>query len=90
MEKSKSIWCSADRGQAWIDLMTKNVTPTAEAKCNTAAIDKSLAYGKEKRVTGTPTIIFENGERVPGAMPIAQFEKKIAELKPGAVAASPK
>ena len=81
MEKSKAIWCAPDRGQAWLDMMVKGTSPAAGAKCDTAAIDKSLAFGKEKRVTGTPTIFFEDGERVPGAIPIAQFEKKIGGVK---------
>ncbi len=81
IEKSKAVWCSPDRGQAWLDMMTKNTTPTADTKCDTAAVDKSLAFGRGKRVTGTPTIIFEDGDRVPGAMSIAQFEKKLASLK---------
>ena len=80
MEKSKAVWCSPDRGKAWIDLMVNNVAPTADPKCATP-IDKVLAFGQSKRVQGTPTIIFENGERVPGAMSIADFEKKLAEAK---------
>ena len=81
VEKSKAVWCSPDRGQAWLDMMTKNTTPAADTKCDTSAIDKSLAFGRGKRVTGTPTIVFEDGDRVPGAMSIAQFEKKLASLK---------
>jgi thiol:disulfide interchange protein DsbC len=81
MDKAKQVWCSADRSTTWINYMTKNTALAGDGKCDTAAIDKALAFGKEKRVNGTPTIIFEDGERVPGAMPIAQFEKKIAGLK---------
>jgi thiol:disulfide interchange protein DsbC len=81
VEKSKAVWCSADKGQAWLDLMVKNTAPTSGTKCDTGAIDKSLAFGREKRIQGTPTIIFEDGDRVPGAMPIAQFEKKLSGLK---------
>ena len=80
MEKSKAVWCSPDRGKAWIDLMVNNVAPTADTKCATP-IDKVLAFGQSKRVQGTPTIFFENGERVPGAISIADFEKKLAEAK---------
>jgi protein-disulfide isomerase len=32
-------------------------------------------------VTGTPTMIFEDGERVPGALPIADFEKRLMAAK---------
>lgn len=77
LEKSKQVWCSADPGKAWIDLMTKDVAPQSDGKCATP-IDKILAYGREKRIQGTPTIFFENGERIPGAMPIAEFEKRLA------------
>ena|SRR5688572_6254046 len=81
VEKSKAVWCSADRATAWLDLMTKNTPPTAGTKCDTSAIEKALAFGRSKRVQGTPTIFFEDGERVPGAMPVAQFEKKLAGTK---------
>jgi thiol:disulfide interchange protein DsbC len=82
MEKSKAVWCSADRGKAWIDMMVNNVPPSGDGKCVTP-IDKVLAFGQQRRVQGTPTIIFENGERVPGAISIAEFEKKLAEAKAG-------
>ena len=81
MEKSKAVWCSADRGKAWLDLMVRDTPPKQpEGKCDTP-IDKVLAYGQSKRVQGTPTIIFEDGDRVPGVMPIAEFEKKLAAAK---------
>jgi thiol:disulfide interchange protein DsbC len=76
-EKSKQVWCSPDQGKAWIDLMTRDIAPQNDGKCNTP-IDKILAYGREKRIQGTPTIFFENGERAPGAMPIVEFEKRLA------------
>ena len=81
MEKSKAVWCAADRGKAWLDLMVRDTPPKQpEGKCDTP-IDKVLAYGQSKRVQGTPTIIFEDGDRVPGVMPIAEFEKKLAAAK---------
>jgi thiol:disulfide interchange protein DsbC len=79
MEKSKQIWCSSDRAKTWIDHMARDAAVAGDSSCNTSALDKNLALGHEKRVQGTPTIIFENGERVPGAMPAAEFEKKLAE-----------
>jgi thiol:disulfide interchange protein DsbC len=77
-EKSKRVWCSADPSKAWLDWMTKDVQPAGEGKCNTAAIDKSLAFGRDKGIRGTPTIFFESGERVPGVIPIPEFEKRLA------------
>ena len=84
MDKSKAVWCSADQGKAWLDLMLKNAQPAvADAKCDTTAVDKSLAFGRSKRVGGTPTIIFEDGDRVPGAISMADFEKRLKEAKAG-------
>jgi thiol:disulfide interchange protein DsbC len=80
VEKSKAVWCNVDKGKAWLDHMTKDAQITGETKCVTP-IDKNLALGRAKHVAGTPTIIFENGERVPGAMTLADFEKKLAESK---------
>ena len=79
-EKSKAIWCAPDRAKAWQDLMLKDALPAGAANCATP-IDKLMALGREKRVTGTPTIFFEDGERVPGAMPVAAFEKRLADAK---------
>jgi thiol:disulfide interchange protein DsbC len=81
IEKSKAVWCAADRGKAWLDLMTRETVPTGDAKCTTTPIDKNLAFGREKRISGTPTVIFENGERVPGAMPVAEIEKRLVAAR---------
>lgn len=78
--KSKAVWCAPDRGKAWLDLMLKATMPEGAATCETP-IDKILAFGRDKRINGTPTIFFEDGDRVPGAMPIASFEKKLAATK---------
>lgn len=80
IEKSKQIWCSADRGQVWLDHMVKEAAISGDSKCTTP-IDQNLALGQSKKITGTPTIIFENGDRVPGAIPVADLEKKLAEVK---------
>jgi thiol:disulfide interchange protein DsbC len=78
--KAKAIWCSPNPGKAWIDTMVRDTVPTKEGTCPTP-LDKNLALGREKRIHGTPTIIFENGERVPGAITMADLEKKFAEAK---------
>ena len=80
IEKSKAIWCSPDKGKAWLDAILREQFPETPGTCTTP-VDKNLALGRDKRINGTPTIIFENGERIPGAMPLEQFEKKLAEAK---------
>ena len=86
-QKSTNVWCAADRQKAWLDLMLKDAALPA-AKCDTP-IEKLLAFGREKRITGTPTIFFEDGERVPGAMPREAFEKRLADASAAAKAVKP-
>ena len=76
-EKSKAVWCSADKSKAWSELMLNGTVPVA-ARCDTP-IEKNLALGRKYRVNGTPTLVFANGERVPGAIPQAQLEKLLAD-----------
>jgi thiol:disulfide interchange protein DsbC len=89
VEKSKAVWCAADRGKMWLDHMTRDAAITGDTKCETP-IEKNLALGREKKVQGTPTIVFENGDRVPGAITREDFEKKLADSKNPAKTASAK
>ena len=79
-DKSKAIWCSSDPGKAWIDAMTRDKLPATAGTC-TSPLEKNLAFGQSKHIRGTPTIIFENGERIPGAISMADLEKRFAEAK---------
>ena len=38
-------------------------------------------FGKKYKITGTPTLIFADGSRVPGAINAQQVEKFLAEAK---------
>jgi thiol:disulfide interchange protein DsbC len=49
--------------------------------CDTAAVDRNVAFGKEHKITGTPTLFLADGTRVPGAMPAAEVEKMLASKK---------
>ncbi|QBM26896.1 DsbC family protein [Hydrogenophaga pseudoflava] len=80
VDKSRNIWCAKDKGKAFLDWMVKDVTPAA-ASCDTAALARNLEFGKKNRITGTPTLIFANGTRVPGAIGADRVEKLLAEAK---------
>lgn len=77
-EKSRNIWCAKDRVAAWQDMMVRDKTVPA-ASCDTSAIQRNLAFGRQYKITGTPTLIFANGTRVPGAIGAADVEKRLAE-----------
>ena len=78
LEKSRNIWCAKDRAQAWQDYMVREKAP-ASATCDTSALQRNLALGKKHKITGTPTLLFANGARVPGAIGAAEVEKRLAE-----------
>jgi len=60
------------------------VPPKPTTACDTTAIDRNSAFGRKHRINGTPAILFEDGRRVPGAMPAAEVEKRLAEAaRPG-------
>jgi len=77
--KSRAVWCAADRAKAWSDLMVNNVPPSP-ANCD-APIEKVMALAQKYNIRGTPTIFLANGERIPGAVPVAQLEQKLAQVK---------
>ena len=78
-EKSRNIWCAKDRAVAWQDHMLKDVTPAA-ASCDVKALERNLQLGRKHKITGTPTIIFADGSRVPGAIAAAEVERRMNEL----------
>jgi thiol:disulfide interchange protein DsbC len=78
--KSKNIWCAKDKAKAWNDWMINGTPPTA-ANCDSAALEATIEFGKKQRITGTPTLFFADGTRVPGAVPLAQIEKLLADIK---------
>jgi thiol:disulfide interchange protein DsbC len=82
VKKSEAIWCSANRVKAWNDWMTTNIAPPpAAASCDTTGLQKLSALGEKYRVRGTPTLFLSSGERIPGYVPVAQLEKRLAGIK---------
>jgi thiol:disulfide interchange protein DsbC len=80
-EKSRNIWCAKDKGKAFLDWMVRDVTPPA-ANCDAAAVARNVEFGKKARITGTPTIVFVDGTRVPGAIGADRIDKILSEAKP--------
>ena len=79
VEKSRQIWCSADKVKTWNDWMQRDVTPKGAGSCNTDALTANLDFAKKYRITGTPTLVFEGGQRVPGAINAQQIEELLAK-----------
>ena len=74
--KSRDIWCAKDPAKVWRAWMLDGVAPPSAAKgCDTAAVERNLAFSRANRINGTPAVFFEDGTRKPGAIPAEMIEK---------------
>lgn len=78
--KSNHVWCAKDQAKVWNAWMIDGTTPPT-ASCDTSAIDAVVAFGQKHRINGTPLLVFADGTRVPGAVPMAEVEKVLASIK---------
>jgi len=76
--KARKAWCAKDRGTAWNELMVQSRVPENDGSCENP-VSKIQALGRQLNVTGTPTMFFTNGKRVPGAVSVPELEKLLAE-----------
>ena len=76
-EKSKHIWCAKDKAKSWQDWMVRDVTPAPVTSCDTTALVRNVELGRKYKITGTPTLVFADGSRVPGAVAADQVEKRL-------------
>jgi thiol:disulfide interchange protein DsbC len=76
LRKSQAIWCAKDRAAAWESWMQQGKEPEA-ASCDTTALDRNLEFGRKQKITGTPTLIFASGTRIPGYVTHKQIEEAL-------------
>ncbi len=78
-EKSRSVWCAKDKAGAWLGWMVRNEPlAKADASCDASALARNIEFGRKHKITGTPTLVFADGSRVPGAIGPADIEKLLA------------
>jgi thiol:disulfide interchange protein DsbC len=78
--KAEKVWCAKDKGKVWLDYMTKGV-PIPDAACNTAALQRNVAFGRANKINGTPAMFFADGRRVPGAVGADKVEEYLNAAK---------
>lgn len=77
--KARDIWCSPDNAHVWRNWMLSGVPAQRQmGQCDFSALDRNLAMADKYRINGTPGIVFEDGSRVPGAIPVQQLEERLA------------
>lgn len=78
--KAVSVWCAKDRNTA----LTKAKRDEAvETKDCDNPVDEHLDLGKAMGASGTPMIVTEGGEIIPGYVPAKQLAKMLAYEKTG-------
>jgi len=77
LDKSRNIWCAKDPAKTWLDHMTRD-TALPVATCDSSALARIMEFGRKHKITGTPTLLAQDGKRVPGAIPVAQIEQLIS------------
>jgi len=76
--KSRQAWCAKDRVKAWNELMLQGKVPDNPGNCDTP-IAKVSEFARKLRITGTPTLFFANGKRLPGGVPLDRLLKLLEE-----------
>jgi thiol:disulfide interchange protein DsbC len=79
-KKSKQIWCSADKAQAWDVFFASGKVPDNKGDCGDP-VAKTQALGQSMHINATPTLIFADGTMIPGALPLPQIEKEMASAE---------
>ena len=73
--KAEAVWCAKDRNKAMT--LAKSDKPIEMQRCPEAPVARDYKLGRELGVSGTPGIILENGELVPGYLEPADLLKHI-------------
>jgi len=81
-DKARNIWCAKDNSAVWREWMINGAAaPRSMGNCDTSALQRNMAMVKKYRVNGTPALVFEDGKRVPGALPPEEVEKRFAAAR---------
>jgi thiol:disulfide interchange protein DsbC len=77
--KAQQVWCSPDRQLA----MTRSKAGEALAvpPCNPTPVQAHYDLGRDLGIRGTPAIISDTGELIPGYMPAADLQRALVRAK---------
>lgn len=77
-EKAVSVWCAKDPAKAMT--LAKQGEEIEKAVCENHAVDKEFQMGVLMGVTGTPSIVLENGIIIPGFLTPDKLEEVFAKM----------
>lgn len=79
--KADAVWCAPDRKQALTQ--AKEGKAVQRRECGETPVARDFALGKDIGVTGTPGVVFDNGELVPGYLSPPQMLEHLNASKAG-------
>jgi thiol:disulfide interchange protein DsbC len=77
--KAEAVWCAKDRHQAMSD--AKRGKSVSYRRCDNPVREHYL-LGQAVGVTGTPALVLENGELIPGYIPPNRLRRLLDEKFP--------
>jgi thiol:disulfide interchange protein DsbC len=77
VDKAQKVMCASDKSKMWDDWMLKDQSPTGNGNCN-PPIEALVNLGRSMGVAGTPTVFFQDGTRVSGAVAASDLNRRIA------------
>jgi thiol:disulfide interchange protein DsbC len=78
LTKSRAIWCAKDAMATWRAWMIDGAAPPRTmGSCDVQALERNTAFGRKYRISGTPAIVFEDGQRSAGALPAAELSRRL-------------
>jgi thiol:disulfide interchange protein DsbC len=78
--KAEAVWCSADRNDALT--RAKRGEQVTAAKCATP-VARQYELGRELGIRGTPGIVTERGDYIPGYLPAPRLVERLRQLEQG-------
>jgi thiol:disulfide interchange protein DsbC len=76
-ERAEAVWCASNRGEA-MTRAKRGEELSKPKSCSNTPVAREYQLGEDVGVHGTPAIVLENGEMLPGYLPPAQL---MAHLK---------
>lgn len=75
--KAEAVWCASNRGEA-LTRAKRGEEISKPKSCSSTPVAREYQLGEDVGVRGTPAIVLESGEMLPGYLPPAQL---VAHLK---------
>ena len=75
-KKAVRVWCSQDRHKAMDIAKAGNPVPASNTNCENP-VDGHMALGTMVGVSGTPALVLDDGQLVPGYVPAARLVKML-------------